>query len=328
MTKVPAPTRRIQMPSRRGSRRPSTRTTRTSSTRSGPAIRRSSPATCSRAICRRRCRTSATSPTASGARWCSTARPRSSSTTRKRTVTCRGMAATARGSRFRVRSRRVRAMTRAGSSVKHSWLFLAAVCIAVAAVAAVTRVTGHGGPPVVFAPGVSDVTVTPNEAARRVDIAIGGKPFTSYVWPERLKKPVLYPLRSATGTLVTRGWPFDPRPGERIDHPHQVGLWFDYGNVNGVDFWNNSEALKPEEAAKMGSVGHRKIVEARGGPQSGRLVVDMDWIGPDNALFLHQRAEYTFSGDAEKRVVDQVTTLTAADQRVVFNDNKEGMFGM
>src|SRR4051812_8685973 len=76
------------------------------------------------------------------------------------------------------------------------------------------------------------VAVTVNEAARRVDVAIGGRPFTAYIWPERLTKPVLYPLRSATGTLVTRGWPFDPRPGERVDHPHHVGLWFDYGNVN------------------------------------------------------------------------------------------------
>jgi hypothetical protein len=74
----------------------------------------------------------------------------------------------------------------------------------------------------------TEVTVTPNETARRVDVSIGGRPFTSYVWPERLKKPVLYPLRSATGALVRRGWPFDPRPGERVDHPHHVGLWFDW----------------------------------------------------------------------------------------------------
>src|ERR1700730_10738295 len=57
------------------------------------------------------------------------------------------------------------------------------------------------------------VTVAPDEASRRVDVTIGGQPFTSYIWPERLKKPVIYPLRSATGTLVTRGWPLDPRPG-------------------------------------------------------------------------------------------------------------------
>ena len=172
------------------------------------------------------------------------------------------------------------------------------------------------------------VTVTPNEAARRVDVAIGGQPFTSYVWPERLRKPVLYPLRSAKGTLVTRGWPFDPRPGERVDHPHHVGLWFDYGNVNGIDFWNNSDALKPDDAAKMGTVVHRRVVEAKSGGDSGRLVTEMDWIGPGDVVLLHERAEFVFRGDAGGRSVERVTTLTAGDRRVVFNDNKEGLFGM
>jgi hypothetical protein len=180
---------------------------------------------------------------------------------------------------------------------------------------------GRGGSPL-------SVTVSPNEAARRVDIAIGGQPFTSYIWPERLMKPVLYPLRTAQGTLVTRGWPFDPRPGERVDHPHQVGLWLDYGNVNGIDFWNNSEALKPEERAKMGVIVHRKIVDAKGGAESGRLVAELDWVGPGGITLLHERAEFVFRGDAEGRSVERTSTLTALDTRVTFNDNKEGFFGM
>ena len=48
------------------------------------------------------------------------------------------------------------------------------------------------------------ITVVPNEAQRRVDISIDGKPFTSYIYPEDMEKPTLYPLRAATGTLVTR----------------------------------------------------------------------------------------------------------------------------
>ena len=47
------------------------------------------------------------------------------------------------------------------------------------------------------------------------------------------------------------------------DHPHQVGLWFGYGDVNGVDFWNNSTALPAERQTKMGAVGTCEIVEAR-----------------------------------------------------------------
>src|SRR5260370_18398874 len=53
-------------------------------------------------------------------------------------------------------------------------------------------------------PSPSDrITVIANEQQRRVDVSIDGKPFTSYIWPTTLKKPVLYPLRTATGTIVT-----------------------------------------------------------------------------------------------------------------------------
>src|SRR5687767_10462602 len=61
------------------------------------------------------------------------------------------------------------------------------------------------------------VEIKPDEAGRRVDITIDGKPFTSYIYPTRLKKPTLWPIRSATGVLVTRGFPLEPRPGERVD---------------------------------------------------------------------------------------------------------------
>src|SRR5262249_215829 len=73
------------------------------------------------------------------------------------------------------------------------------------------------------------VQLVANEAAQRVDVLIDGKPFTSYVWPKSVKKPVLYPLTTASGTIVTRGYPLAPRPGERVDHPHHVGMWFNYG---------------------------------------------------------------------------------------------------
>src|SRR5258708_1561027 len=76
------------------------------------------------------------------------------------------------------------------------------------------------------------VRVVKNEAMRRVDVIIDGRAFTSYVWPESLTKPVLYPLFTAQGNVVTRGFPLEPRPGERVDHPHHAGLWFDYGDVN------------------------------------------------------------------------------------------------
>ena len=90
------------------------------------------------------------------------------------------------------------------------------------------------------APDDRGVTVTSRESDRRVDVTIDGRPFTAYIYPTTLEKPVLYPIRSADGTLVTRGYPLDPRPGERTDHPHHVGHWFNHGDVNGYDFWGHS----------------------------------------------------------------------------------------
>ena len=172
------------------------------------------------------------------------------------------------------------------------------------------------------------VTVVPNEAARRVDVLVDGRPFTSYIWPDSLKKPTLFPLRTASGTLITRGYPLEPRPGERVDHPHHVGLWFNYGNVNGVDFWNNSTALPAAQQSKMGTVVHRRIVRVSGGRDQGELVVEMDWLMPGGQTILHEHTDYLFHAGPGLRVVDRIATLTALDQPVVFKDDKEGMLGL
>lgn len=172
------------------------------------------------------------------------------------------------------------------------------------------------------------VVIVPRESERRVDVLIDGQPFTSYIWPATLRKPVLYPLRTASGTLVTRGFPLDPRPGERVDHPHHVGLWFNYGDVNGVDFWNNSSALPPEEQRRMGSIVHRRIVRAENGVGRGELEVEMDWIMPDGAPILRERTTFVFYAEPRLRTVERRTTLTALDRRVLFRDNKEGLLGI
>jgi hypothetical protein len=171
------------------------------------------------------------------------------------------------------------------------------------------------------------VQVVPDEAHQRVDITIDGKPFTSYVWPTVLKKPVLYPLIAPDGIDVVRGFPLAPRPGERVDHPHHAGVWFNYGNVNGFDFWNNSDAIKPADREKMGTIHQRKIVSTKSGRDSGELVVDSVWTTGSGQDILEQTTRYVFSQKDNQRVIDMVTTLHALD-RVVFHDDKEGLLGI
>ena len=172
------------------------------------------------------------------------------------------------------------------------------------------------------------VSVTVDERDRRVDISIDGQPFTSYIWPDKLAKPVLYPLRTAKGTTITRGYPLEPRPGERVDHPHHAGMWLNYENVNGIDFWNNSEAIKPKDAPKMGTIQQRAIVSAKGGADQGELEVEADWLTYDKKVLLKEHTRYVFRGGANFRSVDRITTLQAEDEKVVFTDAKDGMLGL
>jgi hypothetical protein len=180
------------------------------------------------------------------------------------------------------------------------------------------------------------VSVNVTEAAHRVDISIDGKPFTSYLWDTNQRKPVLYPVIAPDGTTVTRGYPFQTLPGERVDHPHHAGLWFNYGNANNFDFWNNSDAIKPADRPKYGTVKFDKIVSAKSGENSGELVTESTWISGDPAAgntkpIISQTTRYVFSkltvAGKPARAIDMTVTLKALTP-VVFHDDKEGLLGM
>jgi len=176
-----------------------------------------------------------------------------------------------------------------------------------------------------------NLPVTFKSSKTTVDVEIGGKAFTSYYFPGEsvLKKAVLFPLISAKGTTITRGYPMAPRPGERVDHPHHVGMWLNYEDVNGFDYWNNStNIIASLQNHKMGTIIHTSIVKQDA--KSGTLVVSADWIDNDGKgqKVLQEKTTYVFSGTADSRTVDRITTLTALADQVLFKDVKDGMFAI
>jgi hypothetical protein len=172
------------------------------------------------------------------------------------------------------------------------------------------------------------IRLVQDDSKQRVDVFVDGQPFTSYIYPSTLKKPVLFPLHSAKGTPVTRGFPLEPRGGERVDHPHHIGLWFNYGDVNGTDFWTNSDAVKPEDRPKMGTIVHKAVTAARSGPDKGELETDVDWVLANGTVVLKEHTRFVFRGGAGWRSVDRITQLTAQGERVALTDNKEGVLGL
>src|SRR5690606_20821971 len=111
----------------------------------------------------------------------------------------------------------------------------------------------------------SSVTLVRKDAEKKVEVHVNGELFTAYIYPETIDKPVLYPIKSAKGNDITRGYPLAPRSGERVDHPHHIGLWFNYGDVNGIDFWNNSDAIPADKKAAYGSIVHTGILKVKEG---------------------------------------------------------------
>src|SRR5439155_10221729 len=87
-------------------------------------------------------------------------------------------------------------------------------------------------------------------------------------------------------------------------------------------------ALKPNDAAKMGTIFYRRLVSSKSGAERGELVTEMDWVMPTCHTILHDRAQFSFTGDGTTWRIERVSTLTALDERVVFADAKDGMLGM
>lgn len=158
----------------------------------------------------------------------------------------------------------------------------------------------------------------------KIDVIVDGKLFTSYQYPTNMEKPYLFPVYAPNGSVITRGYPLEPRKGERIDHPHHIGIWFNHGNVNGLDFWNNSSAIPAGKKDAYGHIVVKQIVKAK----KNTIEVISNWDDNKNNTLLVEKARYIFSGDKNSRTIDHISTLTAVNGPVTFADNKEGMFAI
>ena len=177
--------------------------------------------------------------------------------------------------------------------------------------------TGSGGADVVFSEDLAN---------RKIDILINDLFFTSFLYPDTLEKPSLFPIITPSGKQITRGYPLAPRPNERTDHPHHVGLWFNFGDVNGIDFWNNSSAVPPDRKQHYGSIRLDSIVDID--PREGALTTLSSWVDYKGNRLLSERTTYIFSGTGnEYRSVERVTALTAVEA-VTMKGNKEGLFAL
>jgi hypothetical protein len=165
-----------------------------------------------------------------------------------------------------------------------------------------------------------------HKSENRIDVMINSKLFTSLKWPEGVYKPVLHPILTSSGTIITRGYPLEPRTGERPDHMHHVGNWMNYGNVDGFDFWGNGHTGKKSENG--GEIKLLEVEKLNPGKGEGSMVTKGIWVDPKGNELLSEKTAYHFISEGNIRIIDRITTLTAGKKTVKFNDTKEGMFAI
>lgn len=166
-----------------------------------------------------------------------------------------------------------------------------------------------------------------DKSKKEVIVRYKGQLLTAYCYSDSLYKPILFPLNTLDGVTVTRGWPLQPRAGERTDHPHHQGVWMNYESVNGLDFWNNSSAIPLEKKNSYGTIRHRKITSARADKETATVEATADWLHPDGHTLLHEKTLYQFKAQGYLLLVDRTTTLTAKET-VNFSDVKDGFFAI
>jgi hypothetical protein len=179
-----------------------------------------------------------------------------------------------------------------------------------------------------FAKAQPKIKLVSKVSEKKVDVLIGGELFTSYIYPDNIKKPVLWPVVSDGGNEITRQFPLKNKEGERVDHPHHVGIWLNYGDVNGLDFWNNSDAISADKADKYGTIYHETIESVKSGKGKATLQTTASWKDSKGSKLLNEISEYTFSVDGKTRIIDRTTMLKAENSVVDITDNKEGMFAI
>lgn len=179
---------------------------------------------------------------------------------------------------------------------------------------------------ITFAQQNTDIKIVQNAEQKRADVFIGDELFTSLLYADSLKKAVLYPVNAAGNITVTRGWPIAPKSGDQIDHPHQIGVWFNYGDVNSADYWNNSTKIDTNKKA-YGTIKLNKIISSKNGKGKAELVTHSTWYNPGGKPMLEEISTYIFSLSGNERIIDRMTSLRALED-ISFKDNKEGLFAI
>ena len=153
----------------------------------------------------------------------------------------------------------------------------------------------------------------------RLRIEINGELFSEYHF-KNVSRPFLYPVIGPDGLSLTRDWPMKETDYEEHDHKHHRSLWFEHGEINGVDFWS--------EDPKAGKTVHEEFSEIKSGRDFGLIQSRNKYVAPDGKVICTDDRTIRIYNRPYHRLFDFDVTVHASNGDVVFGDTKEGMMAM
>jgi len=170
--------------------------------------------------------------------------------------------------------------------------------------------------------------LTEDKQKKQLNVLYNGQLLTAYCYFDSVMKPVLFPVNTIDGITVTRGYPLQPRNGERTDHPHHIGIWMNYESVNGLDFWNNSTSIPSQNRNKYGTIRHISVRKGEQKQNTTSISAQAGWYRPDGKKLIDEDSKYVFTVRGKRFIIDRMSTLTATEEDVVFKDVKDGFFAI
>lgn len=164
-----------------------------------------------------------------------------------------------------------------------------------------------------FAADTKGVAITQEQGKLRIQVQ--GKPFTEYVF-EGTSRPYFYPILNADGLAMSRQWPMEKGEGEEHDHPHHRSLWWAHGEMNGEDFWSESN--------KAGKTVHKGFLEVSSGANGGTIRSTNAYVALSGKTVATDTRTMRIPNRSKDRVLDFEVTLYASEGDLVLGDTKEG----
>jgi hypothetical protein len=164
------------------------------------------------------------------------------------------------------------------------------------------------------------------KADKQIDVAIGDKAFTSYVFDygkagkNQFRRPYLWPVYGPGQLTMTRPYPmqYENLPKNvATDHPHHTSIWVAHGDVNKVDNWT----IGPKSGWQV----HKDFPLLADGPVVGIIRETLDWTDADRKPNLAEtRTIRVYNLPDTGRVMDFELTFEAKYGKATFGDTKEG----